>query len=81
MKEKSTLIRNVCVILGIIIFLGMIAFSLYHTNNMWNSLTKSETFNSFAEYFFSRAKGEILLAFVAGFIPVSVGIFVRHRCK
>lgn len=81
MKEKSKLTKNISILLGIVFFLGMIAFSLYHTNYMWNSLTKFETFNSFAEYFFSRAKGEILLAFVAGLIPVSVGIFVRRRCK
>ena len=81
--SKIKFIRNILYVLGLILFLLIIAFSVYHTDYMWTNEFKSYNFNSFAEYFFTRAKGEILLAIMVASIPVSVGsiIYANNKSK
>ena len=78
--NKIKLIRNVLYIIGAFLFLAIIANSLFHTNHMWIYEFKSESFNSFLEYYLTRAKGEILIALIAGLIPTGLDIYIDHKC-
>ncbi len=75
--KKIKLARNILYVAGLIIFLSLIAYSLYHTNSMWVNELKWKAFSSFSEYYFTRAKGEILIAVIAGLIPILVGAFIN----
>lgn len=78
--NKIKLIRNVLYIIGVFLFLAIIANSLFHTNHMWIYEFKSESFNSFLEYYLTRAKGEILIALIAGLISTGLGIYIDRKC-
>ena len=78
--KTTKIIRNVLYIIGVFAFVVIIANSLFHTNHMWIYEFKSESFNSFLEYYLTRAKGEILIALIAGLIPTGLGIYIDHKC-
>lgn len=81
-KTKGTMIvqriknRNILIITGVLLFLITIAFSLYHTNYMWINEAKAQSFDTFFDYYFSRAKGEIIIAICFGIAPIIAGLFI-----
>lgn len=77
MNRKS--IRNFCFFFGIIVFLIIVIYSIYHTNDLWNNEAKALQYDSFIQYYFSRAKGELLIAFCAGVIPSIMGVVFTKR--
>ena len=77
--KNVKLVRNILFILGVTFFFSIVAFSLYHTHYMWTNEFKADSFNSFTEYYFTRAKGEIITACLAGIIPIFVGLFLNNK--
>ena len=57
------------IVLGIVCALALVAYSVYHANNMWDLEMKARTFDSFADYYFASSKGILL---VSGFIGLSL---------
>ena len=77
--DKIKLIRNILYIAGVTFFLSIIAYSIYHTHDMWVNELKAYNFNSFIEYYFTRAKGEMVIAILAGIIPIYVGRYISKK--
>ncbi|MBQ3229931.1 MAG: hypothetical protein IJB49_02815 [Clostridia bacterium] len=74
--------RIVCTIIGVVLFLSMIAYSVYHTNYMWINEAKAQSFDTFFDYYFSRAKGEIIVAICFGIAPIIAGLFIdKIKCN
>ena len=77
--DKIKLIRNILYIAGVTFFLSIIAYSIYHTHYMWVNEFKVYNFNSFIEYYFTRAKGEMVIAILAGIFPICVGRYISKK--
>ena len=79
---KLTTVRNICFIVGVLIFVLLIEFSLWHTADMWKNEFKSEIFGSFWEYYFTRAKGELAISMFFLAMFSALGIYFHCRfCK
>ena len=46
---------------------------------MWVNECKAYNFNSFIEYYFTRAKGEMVIAIYVGIIPIYVGRYISKK--
>ncbi len=56
----------VCIILGIVLCTGLIAFQYNHCADMWSSTHKGKEYASALVYFFSVSKGAVCIAVILG---------------
>lgn len=79
--SKHKIIGIVLILLGIICTAALALYSLHHAEYMWHTEMKSQSFSTFAEYYFSISKGALLFSGGIGAIFMGSGIcyLVKHR--
>ena len=79
-KDKYKLIRNVCLCLGAIIFIGLMIWSFFGNMELFEA-DKHYGYDSYLQWYLkSRFAYELAFAFVASMIPVGVAAIVNFTC-
>lgn len=73
---KQKLLGIVLILLGLACSGALILYSLHHAEYMWHTEMKSQSFSTFAEYYFSISKGTLFLSGCIGAI-----LFVAGVCR
>ena len=78
---KQKLLGIVLILLGLACSGALILYSLHHAEYMWHTEMKSQSFSTFAEYYFSISKGALLFSDGIGAIFIGSGICFlnKHR--
>jgi len=71
----------ICIVLGVILCVGLIAFQYNHCVNMWSNTHKGQEYASALEYFFAVSKGAICIAVIGGAIFMFEGIGLLRRAE
>lgn len=63
----------VCIVLGIALCAGLIAFQYHHCLDMWNNTHKGQEYASALVYFFAVSKGAVCIAVIIGSVLLVEG--------
>ena len=82
-KYKKTVnwCGRILIVLGIVLFLGLVIFQLVHCVDMWYDEGKRNNFDAFLQYFFSFSKGALLIGSIAGMVPSLLGFFLCKKSE
>ena len=78
MKGRK-IVGIICIILGIVFCVGLIASQYIHCVDMWNSTYKNQEYASALEYFFDVSTGAILISVAVGAILAIAGGWLWKR--
>ncbi len=71
----------ICIILGVILCVGLIAFQYNHCVDMWNNSYKKQEYTSAMEYFLEVSNGAIFISVEAGVILVITGGWLLRQSE
>ena len=77
--KRNQRIGVLLIILGILLSLALIVFSVYHAHEMWISELKYRNFDSFTEYYFIQSDVTLLFASIIGILLVSEGVIYCRK--
>ena len=80
-QQHRKIIGLILILLGILIFASLMTLDTLNYWRLWstNDTGKAEQFPSFLAYWWNFSKTSLILSFVLGAIPFSIGVYLRKK--